>query len=387
MFDCTPVYYANYQATEKTVINQGGTWSSKTYSIVQLLYTFAINDPGCIITIVGESIPNLKKGAYRDAETIYGSNIYLKNLISSWNKTDRLITFNNGSIIEFISCEDEQSAKAGKRDYLFVNEANGIPYQIYWQLAIRTRKRVFIDYNPTAAFWAHDKLIGHKNVQLIISDHRHNTFISQEQHDEIERIREQDEELWKVYGRGLTGKIEGVIFQNWQVVPEIPLDAKFIAYGLDFGFTNDPSGLIEMYELSGELWINEMLYDKRLTNTDICHRFNDFRILATEEIIADSAEPKSIEEIYAEGWNIHPAMKGPDSIKAGIDILKRYKLNITANSSNLKRELTSYVWKKDKTGKVLNEPIDAFNHLIDPMRYVALNKLASKFNLAYNFGW
>lgn len=384
MFDCTPVFYENLNSTDKVVINQGGTASSKTYSIVQLLFYKAIETPRLVITIAGESIPNLKKGAYRDAETIYYNTAPLHDKIEAWNKTDRVIYFKNGSIIEFTSYENEQSAKNGKRDYLFINEANGVSYQIYWQLSIRTRKQVFLDYNPTAEFWAHEKLIGNKGNKLIISDHRHNSFLSPADHDRIEAIKEEDEELWRVYGRGLTGKIEGVILRNWAVVPEIPKDARFIALGLDFGFTNDPTGLLEVYEQSGELWLNELLYETRLTNPDICKKLEDFKFdrkggyKAGQEIIADSAEPKSIQEIYADNWNIHPAMKGPDSIKNGIDILKRYKLNITANSHNLKKELSAYVWKKDKNGKQLNEPIDAFNHLIDPLRYVALNKLAKE---------
>lgn len=387
MFECTPVYLANYQATEKIVVNQGGTSSSKTYSIVQRLFDKAINESRCVITIVGESIPNLKKGAYRDAETIYYDNKYLSNFVIQWNKTDRIIYFTNGSIMEFTSYESEQSAKNGKRDYLFVNEANGISWQIYWQLAIRTRKQVFLDYNPSSEFWVHEKLIGNEGVKLIISDHRHNIFLSEQQHAEIEAIKQEDEELWKVYARGLTGKIEGVIFRNWSIVNRIPEDANFIAYGLDFGFTNDPTGILEVYEQSGELWVNELVYETRLTNMDICEKFKEFGVNNRAEIIADSAEPKSIHEIYAEGWNILPASKGPDSVKAGIDVLKRYKINVTVNSHNLKKELYSYVWKKDKLGKMLNQPIDKFNHLIDPLRYVALNKLASKFKLEYDFSW
>lgn len=387
MFDCSPVFYENYNSTEKVLINQGGTASSKTYSIMQLLYYKAITEKRVVITVVGESLPNLRKGAYRDAENIFADNKYLQAQLKFWNKTERIIYFNNGSLIEFVSFENEQSAKNGKRNYLFLNEANGIAYQIYWQLAIRTKNQIFIDYNPTAEFWAHTKLIGQPNTKLIISDHRHNPFLSQEDHDRIEAIKDIDPELWRVYARGLTGKIEGIIFRNWAVCESIPEGAELIAYGIDFGFTNDPTGIIEVYKNDGQLWVNEMCYETRLTNMDICQKLRDFGVTADQEIIADSAEPKSIQEIYAEGFNIHPAIKGPDSIKQGIDILKRYKINVTANSHNLKKEFYSYIWKKDKTGKMLNEPIDAYNHLIDPLRYVALNKLASKIVQEYSFDW
>ena len=354
---------------------------------MQLLFYKAVNEQRSIITVAGESLPNLRKGAYRDAETIFADNKYLQSQLKFWNKTERIIYFKNGSLIEFVSFENEQSAKNGKRNYLFVNEANGISYQIYWQLAIRTKNQIYIDYNPTNEFWAHTKLIGQPDTKLIISDHRHNPFLTEQDHQRIEDIKELDLELWHVYARGLTGKIEGVIFRNWAVCEAIPEGAELISYGIDFGFTNDPTGIIEVYKLSGELWVNEMCYETRLTNMDICQKLRDFKVSPEQEIIADSAEPKSIQEIYAEGFNIHGAMKGPDSIKQGIDILKRYKINVTANSHNLKKEFYSYIWKKDKTGKLLNEPIDAFNHLIDPLRYVALNKLASKFVQEYSFEW
>lgn len=381
MFECTPVYLANYQATEKIVVNQGGTSSSKTYSIVQRLFDKAINESRCVITIVGESIPNLKKGAYRDAETIYYDNKYLSNFVIQWNKTDRIIYFTNGSIMEFTSYESEQSAKNGKRDYLFVNEANGISWQIYWQLAIRTRKQVFLDYNPSSEFWVHEKLIGNEGIKLIISDHRHNIFLSEQQHAEIEAIKQEDEELWKVYARGLTGKIEGIVFRNWVTVPQIPEDAKFISYGLDFGYTNDETGLIEVYKQNGELWLNELIYEKGLTNPDIDKKMSDLGINKKRIIIADSSEPKSIRELQDFGWDVLPATKGPDSVKNGIDILKRYKMNVTASSVNLKKELNKYVWRKDKLGTQMNQPIDKFNHLLDPLRYIALDMESSSYGV------
>jgi phage terminase large subunit len=387
MFNCSPLFYNIFESKEKVLINQGGTSSSKTYSIMQLLFYKAVTEQRSVITVAGESLPNLRKGAYRDAENIFADNKYLQSQLKFWNKTERIIYFKNGSLIEFVSFENEQSAKNGKRDYLFVNEANGISYQIYWQLAIRTKNQIYIDYNPTNEFWAHTKLIGQPDTKLIISDHRHNPFLSEEDHERIEAIKDLDLELWRVYARGMTGKIEGVIFRNWAICEKIPEDAELIAFAIDFGFTNDPTGIIEVYKSGGELWVNEMCYETRLTNMDICRKLRDFGVTEDQEIIADSAEPKSIQEIYAEGFNIHGAMKGPDSIKQGIDILKRYKINITANSHNFKKELFSYIWKKDKTGRMLNEPIDAFNHLIDPLRYVALNKLASKIKQEYSFDW
>ena len=373
LFETTDVFSLNLNSSKAIVINQGGTSSGKTYSILQCLFVHALQDDGSIITVVGQDIPNLKVGALRDAQMIVSNSLPLQSYIKDYNKSDRIYTFTNGSIIEFKSYDDWQDAKSGKRDYLFLNEANGVSKNIWDELFMRTRKKAYIDYNPNAEFWVHRELIGKENIELIISDHRHNTFIEQSIHDKIESI--EDEELWKVYARGLTGKLEGIIFRNYNVVPTIPEDAKFIGIGLDFGFTNDPTAIVEVYQLSGELFINELTYETRLTNSDIDKRLQDIGISKYKDIIADSAEPKSIADLTNYGWNVYPAIKGADSVRNSIDILKRYKLNVTQRSVNLKKELNGYKWKQTKNGEMLNEPVDLMNHAIDALRYVALNKL------------
>jgi phage terminase large subunit len=296
-------------------------------------------------------------------------------MVKTYNKSDRIFTFRNGTIIEFKSYSDAQDAKSGKRDYLFVNEANGITWDIYFELALRTRQRIYIDYNPNNTFWVHDRLMGQKDVQVIISDHRHNPYVPHTLRNKVEQLREQDYELWKVYARGLTGKITGLVFNNWHICEEIPKDAKLIAAGLDFGYTNDETGCIEVYRQNGELWVDELLYETGLTNSDISKKLKRAGLSKNTELIADSAEPKSIEELQRMGWNIRGAKKGPDSIQNSIDILKRYKINVTRRSINLRKELDRYKWRVDRSGRPLNEPVDSYNHLIDPLRYVALNKL------------
>jgi phage terminase large subunit len=376
MFDCGVLYLENLNAKEFVVVNQGGTSSGKTYAIMQALFTIAIQER-CVITIVAATIPNLKAGALRDALTIEASSTHIQNQVTKYNKSDREFTFKSGAVMEFKSFEDEKSARPGKRQYLFVNEANAIPYEIYFQLALRTTKRVFIDYNPSARFWAHDYLIGRDNVKFLISDHRHNPFLDDLTRKKIEDIKDVDEELWRVYARGFTGKITGLVFNNWHECDAIPKDAKPIAKGLDFGFTNDPTGMVDVYMQDGELWVDELLFQQGLTNPAISEVFAELKLNYTDEIIADSAEPKSISELRALRWKVSPAKKGPDSIRIGINILKGYKINITRRSRNLRNELLAYKWKVDRiTGKTLQEPIDGFNHLIDPLRYVALNKLA-----------
>jgi phage terminase large subunit len=377
MFDCGPLYLANLNSKADIVINQGGTSSGKTYSILQVLFSIAISETKQVITVAGQDIPNLKVGAIRDALDIVSKSEELKSLLAKpYNKSERVFEFISGSIIEFKSYDDSQDAKSGKRDYLFLNEANGIPFEVYSELHLRTRKRTFIDYNPNAEFWVHEYLIGQPKVQLIISDHRHNPFLSDKQREKIESLKSVDIELWRVYARGKTGKIEGLIFRNWDLVDKIPEGAKFIGTGLDFGFTNDETGVLDVYQQNGELWVDELVYQTGLTNQDIGGRLLELGFNKRKEIIADSSEPKSIEELRRLGWNVQPALKGPDSILASIDIIKRYKINVTRRSVNLRKELNNYKWKDDlKTGKSINEPIDRYNHLIDPLRYVALNKL------------
>jgi phage terminase large subunit len=377
MFQTGQLYLENLNSTADTVVNQGGTSSGKTYSILQVLCSKAISEPNRVITVAGQDIPNLKKGALRDMESIVDSSKELQQLITGYNKTDRVYTFRSGSVMEFNSYDGWQDAKSGKRDYLFINEANGIPYNVYVELEMRTKQQTFIDYNPNAEFWVHTEVLTVPGVQLLISDHRHNPFCPPKIREKLEALRFKDFELFKVYGRGLTGKIEGLIFRNWHIVDGIPEGAKLVGYGMDFGFTNDPTGIIGVWMQDGQLWLKELAYETGLTNPDIAGRLPGLGITSYNDIIADSAEPKSIAEIQAFSYNVLPAMKGPDSVKNSIDILKRYTLNVTKDSTNLRKELNNYKWKQTQDGKALNEPVDFMNHLIDPLRYVALNALAN----------
>ena len=372
MFKASVLYEANYNATEDIIVNQGGSSSGKTYSILQVLFTKAVSDYN-VITVVGESIPNLKAGALRDALDIYNSSPILKSLISDYNRTDRIFQFANGSIMEFKSYENPQGAKSGKRDYLFVNEAQGISKEVFNELHIRTKKQTFIDYNPNAEFWVHEDIIGTPNTKLFISDHRHNPFVPQKIRDKIEALRYKDMELFKVYARGLTGKIEGLVFRNFDIVNEIPKDAEVLGLGMDWGFTNDPTTLLKAYRYNGELYINELIYQTGLTNSDIISKLNQLGINRRDTIVADSAEPKSITDLQRAGFNVQGANKGTDSIINSIDTLKQFKINLTRNSTNTIKEFRSYKWSTDSSGKTINKPVDFNNHSIDAIRYIALN--------------
>jgi phage terminase large subunit len=370
MFKTAELYLANLNATDDLIINQGGTSSGKTYSIIQALFSIAIRER-CDILVVGQSIPNLKVGALKDAQDIVAGSEELQNLIISFNKTDRLYEFTSGSTMQFKSFLDAQDAKSGKRDYSFFNEINGIPKPIFDEIHLRTRKRTFVDYNPNEEFYIHD-YIGKPGVKFFRTWHEHNPFLSQKIRDKIEGLKEIDEDLWKVYARGMTGKIEGLVFRKWKTAFDIPEGAEYIGSGLDFGFTNDPTASVDVFRSGDNLYVKETLYQSGLTNQDIYKELDK-----TNRYIADSAEPKSIEELKRMGLKIEGANKGKDSVTSSIDILKRF--NIFLIGENLVREFKSYKWKVDrKTNNPTNEPVDFLNHAIDALRYLALNKLKEK---------
>lgn len=377
MFNCTPVFWENYNSKAKVTVNQGGTSSSKTYSLIQLLYLKAIQESESVITVAGQDIPNLKKGAYRDAETIYNNTPELSQYIQSWNRTDRIIYFKNGSLIEFNSYSNQQDAKSGKRDYLFINEANGIDYLIYWQLAIRTRKQIYIDYNPTVAFWCHEQLIGNEGVKLIISDHRHNTFLSQEEHSKIEGIKDKD--LWLVYARGKTGNLTGIIYPNWIRIPDdqFPRDQPFFG-GLDFGYTNDPTAGVKIVVIGESVFLHEICYTPGIAPVQMKEIFTANGFNNHSEIYCEH-DPEQISQLRRLGLTVLMARKGNGSIKAGILKMKEYKVFYTASSENLHTERTKYMWVIDPTtGKSTNLPSKSFDHLMDAARYGIYTKFFRK---------
>lgn len=381
LFEVSPVYDANDEATEDVVINQGGTDSGKTYALIQLLFKIAHSatapkiDP--IITIVGESIPNLKAGAYRIAQSIYINTPQIHESVINWNRSDMTFYFKKGWVIEFKSYETEQQAKQGKRQYSFFNEANGVPWMIFWQISKRTRIRTFIDYNPSAPFWAHEKLIGTNpdtndlsaTVKLIISDHRHNPFLSEKDHKRTEGIK--DKELWKVYARGMTGNLQGLIFPNWKQIADedFPWDHEPIIGGLDFGYTNDPTAGVRIARVGENIYIHELCYSTGLPPRDIWQILKTNGFNETTDLYCEH-DGDMIRQLRLLGVRAQAARKGQGSINAGIMKLKEYNVFYTASSTNLHIERTKYMWEIDKdTGKPTNSPIDSFNHLMDSIRY------------------
>jgi len=371
-FDESPIYTANNECDKPIVINQGGSSSGKTYSILQLLLVYAWREPLQIITIVGQDMPNLKIGAMRTLGFVLKDNSCFRQMVQSVNKTNWVWTLHNGSTLEFKSFDDAQDAQGGRRDYLFVNEAMGVTYAIFDQLNIRTEKQVFIDYNPTTPFWVHEELIGQEYSQLFISNYTHNHSLSDKIVAKIEAYRDDPtkKEKWRVYGQGLTGKTEGVIFKHVNWISEFPEDVKRHSWGMDFGFTNDPTTLVKCGVSDGELFAQRWIYDFGMTTKDISNALNELGVPKNDRIYCDSADPKTIKEMRLLGWDAKGARKGADSIRHGIESIKKYEaLNIVA-CKYWKKEQISYIWGKDKkTDKPTNKPIDSFNHLWDALRY------------------
>ena len=366
--------------TARKKVIQGGTSASKTFGILAVLIDHAARHPKSEISVVSESVPHLRRGAIKDfAKIMQWTHRWVPD---RWNKTLLQYNFANGSTIEFFSADSEARLRGARRQVLYINEANNIDFDSYYQLAIRTSQEIYIDFNPTHEFWAHTEVLPEADAEFLILTYQDNEALPDTIRYDIERNRDKAEtsaywaNWWKVYGLGQVGTLQGAIYEDFEVVEGIDVSrAKFVALGLDWGFSNDPTALVAIYRQGDCLLIQELLYSTGLTNQDIADKLRSLGITRAWEIVADSAEPKSIEEIYRLGFNIKPAEKGPDSVRNGIDILKRFKLQVTKDSTNLIKELRSYTWATDKEGKNTGVPIDSFNHACDAMRYVALNKL------------
>lgn len=357
----------------RIIVNQGGTASGKTWAILQVFFLRSLMQPDQVSTVVAESIPNIKRGALRDALHIINQNKRLKGFVADYNRTDRLITFKNGSIIEFNSYNDEQDAKSGKRDYLFVNEANGVGWDVYWQLFIRTRKQTFLDYNPTTAFWVHDKIIGQPGVAYFRTYHKSNIYLSEQQHREIENITDPD--YWRVYARGLTGNIKGIIYPGWKQIDLWPESIEEIVWGIDFGYTNDPTAIIKAgIERPRTIYLHECSYKPGLSPEEIKEILLFHGHIPGEVIYCDH-DKEQISLLRRMGLYAAMAIKGENSIKNGILKLQMLDIYYTATSGNLHIERNRYKWKS-VDGLILNKPDDSTpDHCLDAARYAVYSHL------------
>ena len=378
----TVVLKKNLDASTRIVVNQGGTRSSKTCSLAQLIILKALQTKGKVYTICRKTLPALKGTAYRDFFNILEThNLYNPE---HHNKSELTYKLNNNEI-EFISVDMPQKIRGRKRNILWLNEANEFSFEDWIQLTLRTTENIYLDFNPSDPYsWIYDNVINREDCTFIKSTYLDNPFLPEETIKEIERLRDLDSNYWKIYGLGDMAQPTETIFRQFEICNNVPEQAQLIAMGMDFGYSNDPTAIVEVFKLNDNLYLNEVLYSKGLTNQDIAAELRKHSITRQIEIIGDSAEPKSIEEINRLGFNVKPAKKGADSINMGIDILRRYKIHITKNSTNTINEFKFYKWLVDKNGKVINKPAtNQADHIIDSVRYVALNKLTTNYSGKY----
>lgn len=381
----TKVFNENVLAFNKgyrRIINMGGTSSSKTFSELELAFLIAQDraKDGVLISVVSESLPHLKMGAIRDFEKILRrEGMYNEKHI---NKTEHSYEFGH-SIVEFFSA-DSQKAAGPRRNILILNECNNIPYSAIENLEIRTDETIFYDFNPTAEFWMEEKVYALPPDEwcLIKSNYLNNKHLSPVIIRDIENKARLNPNFKRIHVDVEYGNYEGLVFGAVpKQVCEFPKNCKWIIYGMDFGYSNDPTTLIKIGLSEGELYFEEMLYRVGMTNREINDTLKSIGIKSHDKIIADSSEPKSIRDLEDYGWNISGAVKGPDSIINGIDIIKQYKLNVINTSLHMIKEFRNYTWQFDKKqNRYINEPIDLYNHCIDAMRYGISNKLGLKSN-------
>ena len=366
------------QLKKRVRIVRGGTSSSKTFSIIPMLITYAVQKDNTEISIVSESIPHLRRGAIRDFLKIMQMvGMYDPN---KWNKSSLTYTFSNNSFIEFFSADQPDKLRGARRDVLFINECNNVDWESYYQLAIRTRKFIYLDYNPVTEFWVDTELIGDEDSEMIILTYKDNEALDPSIVAEIEKAREKGEtsSYWanwfRVYGLGQIGNLEGVIFSNYQLIDTIPDDARLLGCGVDFGYSVDPTAIVEVYQYNDQRIIKEICYRTGMLNSDIA------KVLPKGvPVYADSAEPKSIEEIRRFGISIKGVTKGKDSINYGIQVMQGQNYMITKDSTNLIKELRGYCWDKGKDGKTLPIPVGD-DHIIDAWRYFEMESLGLKKN-------
>lgn len=315
------------------------------------------------ISVVSESFPHLKRGAIRDFLNIMDANHYYED--GRWNKTDFIYTFDTGCKLEFFSADQPGKVRGPRRDVLFINEANNISYETYTQLEIRTSKVVWLDWNPVAEFWFYTDVKPSPQVDFMILTYKDNEALDPRIVASIES-RRLNKNWWRVYGEGLLGEAEGRIFTQWAIIDEVPQEASLRRYGLDFGYTNDPTAIVGIYYYNGGYILDEVAYQYGMSNKDISDLFKN---LTRALIIADSAEPKSIDEIKKYGLNIIGASKGPGSVSQRIQFVQQQRISVTKRSTNIIKEYRNYLWQTDKEGKIINEPQDFLNHAMDALGY------------------
>lgn len=387
----TSVYYKLRAALSDRAVryvdNAGGTRSGKTFSTLQVLCEIAKGCRGLIISVVSETMPHLKRGAIRDFKAILADEWNE----AAWNKSESIYTFESGSIIEFFSADQPGKVHGPARDILFINEGNHITWETARQLLVRTRLFAIVDYNPTHSFWMHEKIAPRPNCVSIHSTYKDNEYLTPEQVAEIES-NQGDEAWWRVYGLGLLGQLEGLVFPDFDLCDALPLDrvqSLREVYGMDYGFTNDPSTLQHLLLDTGqkECWVDEVFYRRGMLNADIAAAMEAGGVpRGGVMIFADAAEPKTNAELCSYGYNVLPSYKATRKAEQ-LQMMRGYKLHVTKRSLNTIREAREYCWMQDKDGRWLNEPQPYGDHAMDAMRYGMITYLTQYANAGlYSFG-
>lgn len=362
---------------------RGGQGSSKTFSILMILINHASSKANRNIYVVSAELTKMR-------ETVIKDFVFIMMEAGIFNPDNflagTLYKYPNGSTIKFLGLDKEDVGKGLRSHVAYFNEVNKVNQETFRQMASRS-DNIYLDYNPDAEFYVDTDILTRDDCDFVQLTFKDNECLKDGERDEILNYYKQGynedgtvknkywANLWQVYGLGNIGNLIGVIFENWHECDEIPKEAEFISYGMDFGFTNDPTTLTAVYRYNNELYLDELIYKTKLTNSDIIKELELLNVQRHEMIVADSAEPKSIEDIRRAGYRIEGAKKGADSIKNGLDTLLRHPINVTKRSTNLKSELRTYRWASDKDGKQTNVPESGNDHAIDGVRYVALNRL------------
>lgn len=379
-FKVTNVFMRNLAATTRHVVNQGGTGSSKTISLCQLIILTALATTKEIFSIVRKTMPALRVSAMRDfIELLMQYNLYDDAQHDKSNNIYHL----NGNEIEFFGLDEPQKVRGRKRSYLWCNEANEFDYEDFKQLQLRTKKRLYLDYNPSEeVHWIYDKILTRNDVTLIDSNFTDNPYLDKDIVAEILRLEAEDTNLWTVFGLGQVGKMKKIIYPVYTLVDDFAaVQYDEVIYGLDFGYSTNPSCLVAIGLKGLDAYIDERIYQRALTNPELAAMMDEQISEQDCEIIADSAEPKSIAEIaqYERSgggvFNILPCIKGEDSVANGIKTVQKYHLHITKRSSNVLKEISRYAWRTDSSGEIFfdakGRPSAArfFNHAMDALRY------------------
>lgn len=355
-----------------TVSEQGSSRSSKTYNTVIWLCVYCLAHPGTTVSVVRSTLPALKGSVLRDFKSIMLDMGAWED--KSFNKSDLVYSFKNGSWVEFFSCDNEQKLRGRKRQILYVNEGNELKYIEWQQLQMRTTEFSIVDYNPSFSddHWL-CALNKEEKTYHFITTYRDNPFLEQKVIDEIESLRTKNPSLWQIYGLGMQAMVEGLVFRNVETVDAVPSYVEREWVGMDFGYTNDPTAIVRVALLAGCLYVDETAYATEMLSSDI------IRVLKENhprmQIISESADPRLIQEIYRAGLDIRPVTKFGGSVEAGIAKMQQYRIRVTKRSVNVIKEFRNYTYRQDKEGKWLNQPIDCYNHAIDAIRYVVMEKL------------